>query len=267
MATETCPKCKGIGWLRVRTPRGVGARQCEDCLGKEIQGQRLSDCGVPPVLAGLGFRNLSAGTPKENLDKYNAYTRAMNSVREFCSSHPVTQKNGLLFSGGPTRDLTALAMAAFRRLVKRGLSGQFCEYQDLLSTLIGRADRDPAIAEAGRTLNRRLQDADVLWVHLLGDHRPQTWVLDEIRSIIKQRYFHNRCLLATTALPLEEPTRPELGNFNAERVRDSQLWLGDRIGSSSLDMLRDHCAIISLAPEKQTDHAGARKPGGAASHP
>ncbi len=242
-----CPDCQGTFWVRVETQRGTAAKRCH-CYREELQTARYLECGLPTRIAHLTFDNFSAGDYFKERKKYNTLTAAMNKAKRFAESFPICKRKGLLFHGGPTTEMTHLAVATLKLFIDKGLSCMFCDYQMLLDTLLERSQPEASIAGASKALAQRIRDVDVLLIDSLGEHRPSRWTIDTISQIIKRRYYSEQCLLVTTALPLKEDPRgsPEASQ---EMRAYSPLHdaLGDRIGDESVHRILDHCEGISMA--------------------
>lgn len=250
-----CPQCEGTGWIRVQKPQGLVARRCA-CHLKKVRDARESAFGLPSRLANKTFDNFSAGDYRRERIKHRTLTRAMNTAKNFVDEFPVGKRKGLLFYGGTLDQMTHLAVATLKRFLERGFSCMYCDYQLLLERLIDRADTDPVISGTSKALGQRILDVDVLLIDSLGDHRPIAWAVDTIGAIIKHRYFNEKCLLATTGLPLEELPRTEVEGFEEMRAHQAlpPEWLGDRIGQASVLRLFEHCQQVCITvPDSNCD--------------
>ena len=253
-----CPDCEGTGWIRVETRLGIAARRCQ-CFREELESARHLECGLPTRIAHQTFDNFSAGNYFKERDKYNTLTAAMSKAKRFVESFPISKFKGLLFHGGPTDEMTHLAVATLKRFIDKGFSCMFCDYQLLLDTILERSDPESTIADASKAFSRRILDVDVLLIDSLGERRPSSWAIDTISSIIKHRYYNERCLLVTTHLPLEDAVRPLGEGFQEMRaykpLRDS---LGDRIGDESVHRLLSHCDAVCMSMPNRDQHVKGR---------
>ena len=248
-----CPDCQGTFWVRVETRIGTAAKRCH-CYQGELETARYLDCGLPARITHLTFDNFSAGDYFKERKRYNTLIAAMTKAKRFAEAFPICKRKGLLFHGGEATEMTHLAVATLKVFVDKGLSCMFCDYQMLLETLLERGNFQAGIADAARALARRVREVDVLLIDSLGEHRPNRWAVDTIGQIIKHRYYSERCLLATTALPLTEDPRASSDGFHQMRAYTPlHEALGDRIGHESLRRLLHHCEGIRLsvpAPDK-----------------
>ncbi len=222
---------------------------------------RYQALGLPPRFVDESFDTFSAGSYVTEKSRYHTLTAAMGKAKRFVDEFPISRNKGLLFHGGSPTEQTHLAVATLKCFVDKGFSGMYCDYHQLMLTLRARSDPNSAIAEASRETARRLVHVDVLLVDSLGDHRPTEWTLDTVGGIIKHRYYHEKCLLATTGLPLEARPRVEPDGFIEMRsYRPVNDALSDRIGQESVYRLLDHCDPICMTvPEPRPPGPAPRR--------
>ncbi len=248
MASSTqCPSCQGTGWVEVMTARGPAARRCH-CFRERRDAAAKGALGLPPVFSEARFETFRAGNFSRERLQYNTLTAALRRAQRFADEFPLTNARGLLFHGGSPSKQAHLAVATLRRLVEKGLSGLYFDYQGLLSTLRSQHDPDPAVAEAGRKAARDVAEVDVLLLDSLGEHRPTEWALDTVGAIIKHRYHHTKCLLATTGLPLDSQGQaPPENSAEMRRYIPVQDGLADRVGREAVQRLLEHCELVPMA--------------------
>ena len=247
-ASGRCPACDGVGWVEKDTPKGRVASRC-DCFGKDQPQSKYRSLGIPPRFAGASFDTFSAGRHSEDPHRYNANTAAFVKARRFADDFPVGRSRGLLFHGGRPADQTHLAVATLKCFADKGFSGKYWDYYQLMLTLRKRNDPVTSVAAVGEAAARQVAQVDILLLDSLGNHRPTDWVLDTICAIVRHRYMNEKCLLATTGLPLETASPyEEHDGFQHMRVpnpvHDS---LAERIGPESLTCVLDHCNPVSMA--------------------
>lgn len=242
----TCSQCQGTGWRQVKAGQGSAVERCA-CYQ---EADRYASLGLPRRLQDKTFDNFSAGSHEENKGIYDKFTRAMNLARKFGDEFPVHAKHGILLHGGRPEKMTHLAVAALKRLAKRGLDCAFWDYQELLETL-----RSGEFDERNESM--RLADGpDVLLLDCMGEHRPTDWAVDTVHRIVKHRYNHCKGLIVTTSFPIEPPDLPEpsdgyLGPAQGLRPRVADT-LADRVGGPSVAMLLEHCDQIPMVEPKVT---------------
>ncbi len=258
--TGECVECQGTGWVVVSTKRGSGAVRCT-CFSKELADLRDSEVGLPPKVAHKTFDDFSAGDSKTERAKYNVLTGVMRKAKFFADEFPACKRRGLLFHGGSAEEMTHLGVATLKRFMKKGLSCLFCDYYQLLEGLRQRMDPDPETARAGHSLARRVLEVDVLLIDSLGGHRGSGWVVDTIGGIIKSRYYAERCLLATTRLPLGGTAHVPTRGFQEMRVPPRyHESLPDRIGRESVERLLAHCEPLCMTVPDQEQARGSPPP-------
>ena len=245
-ASAQCPNCKGTGWIQVSTARGPAATRCECFLKEQLESRYLS-LGLPPRFVDESFDTFSAGNYITEKSRYHTLTAAMGKAKRFVDEFPMSRNKGLLFHGGSPTEQTHLAVATLKCFVDKGFSGMYWDYHQLMLTLRSRNDPNRATAEASRETARKVAHVDVLLLDSLGDHRPTEWALDTAGGIIKHRYYNEKCLLATTGLPIEAQQRVDPdGLIDARPYTPMNDALADRIGQETVYRLLDHCDRVSM---------------------
>ena len=135
----------------------------------------------------------------------------------------------------------------------------YCDYSQFMVTLRNRYDSDPALAEVAKKAAGRVARADVLLLDSLGDFRVTEWVLDTVSGVIKHRYYEQKCLLATTGLPLDKPHRgPADGRQQMRPYTLVQDDLANRIGYETCQRLLEHCDPITMAVPRHNPQSRIR---------
>lgn len=246
-ASAQCRLCNDSGWIDVKTPKGPAASRCK-CQWVQTKESLYQDLGLPPRFVDASIDRFNAGDYRANKSKYDTLTAALNRAKRFADTFPIGRNRGLLFYGGSPDEQSRLAIATLKRLVDRGFSGIYCDYNQLMVTLRNRYDSDPAFSEVAKKAAGRVARADVLLLDSLGDYRVTEWVLDTVSGVIKHRYYEQKCLLATTGLPLDKRRHePEDGYVQMRRYTPVQDNLTDRIGHETCNRLLEHCDQITMA--------------------
>ena len=250
MAAELeCLRCDGTTWITVQSEAGPVSTRCE-CFRRNAREFPYASLGLPARFREATFDNFSAGSAKEDRASYNTLIAALRIAQNFAAEFPVGTQKGLLFHGGSPAKMTHLAAAALKALSDRGLSCFFWDYQELLQTLRTRHDPESDASARADEISARIARVDVLLLDSLGSHRRTDWVADTVGGIIKNRYNHEKGLIATTNWPLEgtrSTLRRERSGFQEMGVAASEPEsLAERIGSESIWWLVEHCAPVSL---------------------
>lgn len=257
-STDHCPTCQGTGWTEVATPRGLALQRCT-CYRRGQTVAATQALGLPPRLTDRTFESFRAADFNSERNRYHALIAAMRQAQKFVEEFPMTKAKGLLFHGGLPDEQSHLAVATLKRFAGKGFTGLYCDYQTLLSTLQSRYDRNPVVAEAAKETARRVADVDVLVLDFLGEHRPTGWALDLAGGIIKHCYNSRKCLLATTGLPLEAPSRARPANAAEMSPYAPQDCLADRIGGMAVQRLLDHCRLVPMAAQRAPSRGSGRR--------
>ena len=177
-----------------------------------------------------------------------ALKQAKLLTQGFVRDYPATEK-GLLLMGPSGVGKTHLAVAALKELLRRGHSGLFCDYRELLKEI--QASYNPASESTEMKILEPIRAAEVLVLDDLGASKPSTWVLDMIGLLLNARYNEQRVTILTTNYCDETPG-PELGARlpGGQRVAVKEDTLGDRIGARMRSRLYEMCRTVELhAPD------------------
>jgi DNA replication protein DnaC len=126
--------------------------------------------------------------------------------------------------------------------MERGHEGLFFDFQNLLDRI--RSGYDAASGASDREAYRAAMDADVLLLDDLGSHRVTEWMEDTVTSIITYRCNHQKPLIATTNLDIDD-----VGSVNYTTAGGTQVHrktLGDVIGARARSRLHEMCRIIRM---------------------
>ena len=254
-ALAACRTCNGTGWVQSDTPKGPVARRCQCFLDEERQ-SRYAALGIPPRFSDVTLRSMSTGRAGAGRGKDSMFTAAVERAKWFAGSFPICNKKGLLFHGGTPRERIQLAVATLKSMFDKGFSAAFWDYNHLMLELRKRNSSNPALSASGIEVARRVANVDVLLIDSLGSHPGTDWALATIGGIVKHRYYTERCLIATTGMPLTPPTLEEAQDPSrgiperiaaiSPRLRYTDV-LADRIGEECLSQLLEHCSSVSIA--------------------
>jgi len=239
MADEVCPLCDGTGWRVVERNGLSGATRCSCSEATRAATLRRSS-NIPP-----NYERASLDTfqiPQENPIARAGLGKVLMQLRSFVREFPAADRPGLLLVGDTGTGKTHLAVAALKAIIERGHEGLFFDFQNLLDRI--RSGYDAASGTSDREAYRNAMDADVLLLDDLGSHRVTEWVEDTVTSIITYRCNHQKPLIATTNLDVDDT-----GTINYTTPGGAQVHrktLGDVIGARARSRLFEMCRIVKM---------------------
>jgi DNA replication protein DnaC len=210
VATEFCPKgaCDGSGFIL--GDDGV-ARPCE-CRESRVnraKGRRLGS-GIPKRFRGISFER----KPICDMDPM-----LLREVREFARGIEgnLDAGRGVWFYGDVGTGKTSLAMLISKAALETGHSVAIYSVPRLLADIKETFEQD-----SGRSyldLFRRLAEVDLLHLDDLGSERQTEWVLEQLYSIVNERWQSERSIVVTTNLELDA-LREQVGPRTVSRLTE-----------------------------------------------
>lgn len=236
---ETCPICDGTGWTVVERNGLTGAQRCT-CAAQSRVASLRDATNVPPKYENASLDNFQI--PQENPIARAGLGKVLMQVRSFVREFPAADRPGLLLVGDTGTGKTHLAVAALKAIVEKGHEGLFYDFQNLLDRI--RSGYDPASGTSDRAAYRNAMDAEVLLLDDLGSHRVTEWVEDTVTSIITYRCNHQKPLIATTNLEIDDTGQVAYTTAGGTQVH--RKTLGDVIGARARSRLFEMCRIIRM---------------------
>lgn len=240
-----CPQCRNSGWVVTIEDSVERVQPCPDCRTAARASTLLTRAGIPPRFADSSFSNYKF---KESRSQETALKRAIEYVEFF------PKNRGLLFVGPPGVGKTHLSVAILRELItSKGVHGLFVDEAELLRRL--QYSYTPDSPETEQEVMRPLMRVELLVWDDLGTGRPTEWVSETIRTILNNRYTHNRQTILSSNCPLE-------GAKTITGKRSSQYTLEERLTKPLYSRLREMCELIEISgPDNRIEKARARSVG------
>lgn len=292
MARPDCPQCQGSGWKVVERstqgarplsadrpgaaaqgePKLVWAVPC-DCTAEDRLGRALARARVPDRYRHCDFENFETDNEIEGVsaDQLKAWSRSLSQARlmvkrfaeEFIPLLGEDGEPGLLLMGACGVGKTHLAVAALKEIVRRGHSGIFYDYRELLKEIQDSYNASTQATEM--TVLDPVLTAEFLVLDDLGSSKPSEWVRETVGHILNTRYNENRVTLITTNYrDSEEPagaSATSASRPNSMRAGALEESLSERIGRRIRSRLYEMCRTIEIAApdyRKEIRHATRR---------
>jgi DNA replication protein DnaC len=190
-----CPLgiCEGNGWVLQEDGTAAPCACRERRIGKAMS--RGMGTGIPKIFRGVSFDR----KPICDMDPW-----IVSPIRRFTESigENVENGRGLWFYGDVGTGKTSLAMLIAGRALDEGWSVAVYSVPRLLTEL--RASYDADSRESFFSLFKRLTTVDLLVLDDLGSERQTEWVLEQLYSIVNERWQDQRSVIVTSNIPKAE---------------------------------------------------------------
>ncbi|MFL5827132.1 MAG: ATP-binding protein [Thermoleophilaceae bacterium] len=206
-----CPEhlCDGSGWI---LGDDNAARPCS-CRERRINRahSRRMGTGVPKRFRGVSFER----KPIADMDPF-----VLRSVREFTEriAERLDQGRGLWFYGDVGTGKTSLAMLVSKAALEAGRSVAIYSVPRLLADIKETYERDSGDSYLG--FFRRLCDVDLLHLDDLGAEKRTEWVLEQLYSIVNERWQEESSIVVTTNLMDLDELREQVGARTVSRLAE-----------------------------------------------
>ena len=205
-----CPlaECDGSGWI-LDESNEARACACRERRIRQAAGRRMGS-GIPKRYRGLSFDR----KPVADLDPM-----VVRHVREFVRriDENLAAGRGLWFYGDVGTGKTSLAMLVSKAATEAGRSVAIYSVPRLLGEI--KDTYDATGGDSYMQLFRRLSAVDLLHLDDLGAEKTTDWVLEQLYSIVNERWQDQRSIVVTTNLALEE-LRQQLGETTVSRLEE-----------------------------------------------
>jgi DNA replication protein DnaC len=220
-------ECDGSTWILDEETNQTRPCRCRD--------QRVRRALSGGIGTGIGRRFLEVSFDREPivsieptlLRRVRAFTRSIEPNLE--------QGKGLWFDGPVGTGKTSLAILVAKAAKEAGRSYAVYPVPRLLAEIKRTFDRDAD--DNYMAFFRRLCTVDVLVLDDLGAEKQTEWVLEQLYSIVNERWQDRRSIVVTTNIP--DPDTEAAGRQLSAGARElRELTAGGRIGGRDLDDLK-----------------------------
>jgi DNA replication protein DnaC len=207
-----CPlgECDGSGWLLDEDSNSARPCACrERRVNRAVSGRMGS--GIPKRFRGVSFER----KPICDLD-----ASLLRHVRSFVNriDERIEAGDGLWFAGDVGTGKTSLAMLVSQATLEAGHSVAIYSTPRLLAEIKGTYDRDSD--DSYMRLFRRLCAVDLLHLDDVGAERPTEWVLEQLYSIVNERWQDGRSIIVTSNLMDLDQLREQIGPRTVSRLSE-----------------------------------------------
>jgi DNA replication protein DnaC len=195
-----CPLgiCDGSTWILDEETNDARPCRCRD--------QRVRQAASGGVGTGIGRRFLEVSFDREPIVSLDPIV--LRQVRTFVRSigENLEKGRGVWFDGPVGTGKTSLAILVAKAAKDAGLSYAVYPVPRLLAEIKRTFDRDASDTYLG--FFRRLCTVDVLVLDDLGAEKQTEWVLEQLYSIVNERWQDRRSIVVTTNIPDADPEAP-----------------------------------------------------------
>jgi DNA replication protein DnaC len=198
----TCPlgECDGSTWILDEETGDARPCRCRD--------GRVRRAVSGGIGTGIGRRFLEVSFDREPIVSLDPIV--LRQVRAFVRSigEHLDAGRGLWFDGPVGTGKTSLAILVAKAAKDAGRSYAVYPVPRLLAEIKRTFDRDASDTYLG--FFRRLCTVDVLVLDDLGAEKQTEWVLEQLYSIVNERWQDRRSIVVTTNIPDPDPEAPAL---------------------------------------------------------
>jgi len=216
-----CPygECDGSTWILDEETNDSHPCRCRD--------QRVRRAASGGIGTGIGRRFLEVSFDREPIVSLDR--AVLRQVRAFTRSigENLEAGRGLWFDGPVGTGKTSLAILVAKAAKDAGRSYAVFPVPRLLAEIKRTFDRDASDSYMG--FFRRLCTIDLLVLDDLGAEKQTEWVLEQLYSIVNERWQDRRSIVVTTNVPDPDPEAP------LRLLKQGTAQLHELLGSDRLD--------------------------------
>jgi DNA replication protein DnaC len=210
----TCPfgECDGSTWVLDEETNETRPCRCRE--------QRVRKAVSGGIGTGIGRRFLEVSFDREPIVSLDPIV--LRQVRTFVRSidEHLEMGRGLWFDGPVGTGKTSLAILVAKAAKDAGRTYAVYPVPRLLAEIKRTFDRDAS--DSYTAVFRRLCTVDVLVLDDLGAEKQTEWVLEQLYSIVNERWQDRRSIVVTTNIPDADPDGPaRMLQASARELRDA----------------------------------------------
>ncbi|HEX8854741.1 MAG TPA: ATP-binding protein [Thermoleophilaceae bacterium] len=206
-----CPEgiCDGSGWI-LGDDNAARPCACREPRINRAHSRRMGT-GIPKRFRGISFER----KPVVDMDPF-----VLRTVREFTDriAERLEQGRGLWFYGDVGTGKTSLAMLVSRTALEAGRSVAIYSVPRLLADIKETYERDSG--DSYLSFFRRLCDVDLLHLDDLGAEKRTEWVLEQLYSIVNERWQEESSIVVTTNIIDMDELREQVGTRTVSRLTE-----------------------------------------------
>jgi DNA replication protein DnaC len=201
-----CPRCGGDGFL---LDEHGDATACE-CRATRVQRSRTTGVSsvIPRRYRGVSFDRAPVTELSPNV---------VRPVRDFVRNidERIERGPGLWIFGDVGTGKTSLAMIASKEAIKRGYSVAIYSVPKLLAEIRGTYDTG-----SYSRLFEQLVTIDLLHLDDLGAEKQTEWVLEQLYSLVNERYEQERAMVVTSNVTEAGELEDQIGKRTISRLME-----------------------------------------------
>ncbi|HEV3378265.1 MAG TPA: ATP-binding protein [Thermoleophilaceae bacterium] len=240
-----CPygECDGSTWILDEESNESRPCRCRD--------QRVRRAASGGIGTGIGRRFLEVSFDREPIVSLDR--AVLRRVRAFTRSieEKLEAGRGLWFDGPVGTGKTSLAILVAKAAKDAGRSYAVFPVPRLLAEIKRTFDRDASDSYMG--FFRRLCTVDLLVLDDLGAEKQTEWVLEQLYSIVNERWQDRRSIVVTTNLPDPDPgSAGSALRTSAQSLRDA--LASGNVSGRDLAELRGLVERVERVAAQVSDH-------------